>query len=231
MTMKLLVSLAVSLAFHVAVLRAEEGTFSAPAISEISLRQSDGATIRRVVYSYSDGAAEVVGTKTSVLFTLNRPVKDVWPVFRDFNKWQNAAGLFYSGEFGDQEGKLEFMMRQRDKPSIDTTQAFIVEHIIPQSAIVLYSPLWEATDEHGRKLGSRHEGKNVFMLTEVDGTTIVTAAMEHAYHYHGPEARRRAEEALSQRVKTAQDAKKSGAKDIWESDFIPALRALLDRSK
>jgi hypothetical protein len=37
-----------------------------------------------------------VGWYIDVMFTIERPPKDVWPYFKDFNPWQNANGYYWS---------------------------------------------------------------------------------------------------------------------------------------
>lgn len=206
-----------------------EGTFAEPTIEHVGVLGDDGLTVRRTVFTYHRGDEEVVGTTTSVHFSLDHAVKTVWPIFQDFNLWQSEPGLSFSGAFGDREGELEFLIYhkgQRDKATIDGTMAFVVQQLIPEHAIVLHSPLWESVDSKGNRLSSRHEGKNVFMLAEVDGRTVVTATMEHAYHYYGDDAKRNAAAGLKQRIKVAKGRKK----DIWET-FVPTLRKKLEGSK
>jgi hypothetical protein len=206
-----------------------EGTFAAPKISDISVYGNKDTIIRRVVFSYVSDAEKTVGTKTSVYFTLNSPVKEVWPIFQNFNLWQNHKGYFYSGAFGDRENELEYLMLgPRENASIDNTQAFTVKQVIPEQLIVLHAPAWEQADAKGKLVGSRHEGKHAFMLTEVNGKTVITAAMEHSFHYAGPNAKKRAKAGLMQKIKTAQERKKKGSKDIWETAFIPKLKELLE---
>ena len=207
---------------------AEEGTFAEPRVSDVAVYGDDAVTVRRIVFSYQNGMEEVVGTKTGVHFTLNRPVKDVWPVFQNFNLWQNHQGYFFSGAFGDREGDLEFLMGPREKASIDNTQAFTVQQIIPEQVIVLHAPPWELVNADGVRVGNRHEGKHVFMLNEVNGKTVVTAAMEHSYHYYGPEAKTKAEIGLVEKIKISQERQKNGKKDIWETAFVPKLKELLE---
>lgn len=66
------------------------------------------------------------------------------------------------------------------------------------------------------------------MLTEVNRETVVTAAMEHLYHYDGPKAESKARALLQERIKESQDRKREGRKDIWESAFVPKLRELVE---
>lgn len=207
---------------------AQEGTFAEPKIEHVGVLGGDGLTVRRTVFTYHNGDEEVVGTTTSVHFLLEYPVATVWPIFQDFNLWQSQPGLSFTGGFGDKEGELEFLIYhrgQRDKAKIDGTMAFVVQQLIPEHAIVLHSPLWESVDSEGKRLGSRHEGKNVFVLAEVDGDTVVTATMEHAYHYYGADAKRNAAAGLKQKIKVAKNRKK----DIWES-FVPGLKEQLGDS-
>ncbi|MFK8021575.1 MAG: hypothetical protein AB8B86_17570 [Pseudomonadales bacterium] len=204
----------------------DQGTFAAPKVAYVGVLGDDGLTVRRSVFSYNNGADEVVGTTTSVHFTLDRPAKVVWPIFQNFNLWQTQEGVSFTGAFGDKEGELEYLIYHvgnREKVSIDNSMAFIVQQLVPEHVIVLHSPLWERVGADGKRLGNRHEGKNVFMLSEVNGKTTVTAVMEHAYHYYGADAKSNAEAGLKQRLKIAQNRKR----DIWEG-FVPRLRQLVE---
>lgn len=225
-----LISIVVFLGLNLgASVEAQEGTFARPKIGDIAVYGDENTTIRRVVFSYASGAEQVVGTKTSVYFKVARPVKDVWPVFQDFNLWQNDAGYFVTGPFGDNEGELEFLFSgPRGEVSIDNTQPQIVQQLVPEAHIVLHSPPREGIDAEGGRLGYRHEGKSVFMLTEVNGATVVTASMEHLFRYYGAEAKGNANKAYLQKIEVSQDRKRKGMKDIWETGFIPELRELLE---
>lgn len=207
----------------------EHGTFAAPKVAYAKVLGDDGLTVRRSVFSYRNGADEVVGTTTSVHFTLDSPAKRVWPTFQNFNLWQKQKGVSFSGPFGDKEGEMEYLMYQeghRETVTIDNAMAFNVQQIVPEHVIVLHSPLFERVGADGKRLGSRHEGKNVFMLTEVNGKTTVTAVMEHSYHYYGPDAKRNAQAGLKQALKTAKNRKK----DIWEG-FVPRIRKQVEDNK
>lgn len=207
----------------------EQGTFSSPKIAHVAVLGDDGLTTRRTVFSYSKGTEEVVGTTTSVHFTINASAKEVWPTFQNFNLWQSQEGVSFTGPFGDREGELEYLMYQvgdRGKVTIDRSMVFIVEQIVPEHLIVIHSPLWESVDADGKPTGSRHEGKNTFMLSEVDSETIVTAVMEHAYHHYGPEAKEKSTLFLEKKIKQ----NKTRKRDIWEG-FAPKIKALVEKKK
>jgi hypothetical protein len=223
---------AVLISLRSGFLHAEEGTFAKPKVSDISVYGNEREAIRRVVFSYRNGTEDVVGTKTSVHFTIDRPAKEVWPIFQDFNQWQSQIGYFMTGALGDREGDIEFLTGpKRENATIDQSQALKVAYIIPEQAIVLHSPPWEKVDKNGHRVGNRHEGKNVFMLTEVKGRTVVTAAMEHTFHYYGPNSRSNASKGLAQKVQAAQEKKKKGSKDLWEKSFIPKLKELVETKR
>ena len=215
-----------------APVEARQGTFARPTVGDVAVYGDENTTIRRVVFSYASGSEQVVGTKTSVQFEVARPVRAVWPVFQDFNLWQNDAGYFVTGPFGDKEGELEFLFGGvRGDASIDNAQPQLVQQLVPESHIVLHSPPREGIDAEGRPLGYRHEGKSVFVLTEVDEATVVTASMEHLFRFDGPEGKSKARKVYLQKVQDSKDRKRKGKKDIWETNFIPQLRKLLESVK
>ena len=138
-------------------------------------------------------------------------------------------GLFCHRAFGDHEGELEFLFSgPRGEVSVDNTQPQLVQQLVPEAHIVLHSPPREGIDAEGSRLEYRHEGKSVFMLTEVNGTTVVTASMEHLFHYYGAEAKSNANKAYLQKIELSHDRKRKGMKDIWETAFIPQLRERLE---
>src|SRR5262245_4677875 len=47
----------------------------------------------------------IAGATWNFMFVIHHPAKDVWPVFKDFNAWQNSYGHYYSGVVGDLEGR------------------------------------------------------------------------------------------------------------------------------
>src|ERR1700679_128865 len=59
----------------------------------------------RRFFSYATEPGLMTGTTTSVMLTIERPAKEVWPVFKDFNRWQNSYQHYYSGIVGDLEGQ------------------------------------------------------------------------------------------------------------------------------
>jgi hypothetical protein len=208
------------------------GSFSKPKISDVSYFGGNEETIKRVVFSYPNGSEFVVGTKTSVHFVVDKPASKVWPIFQNFNAWQSQTGYFFTGELGDREGELEFIVgADRQDATIDTTQAMKVDYVIPEQALVLHTIPWEAKDKNGNLTGFRHEGKNVFMLSESKGKTVITAAMEHLYHHHGENAKKKAKAFLAQKVKVAKGKKENNSKDIWEKSFIPVLKKLLQEQR
>lgn len=210
-------------------LKPMQGTFASPEVAHVAVLGNDGLTTRRTVFSYTNGTNEVVGTTTSVYFVLDSPVKEVWPTFQNFNLWQRQKGVSFTGPFGDREGEIEYLMYQldnRENVTIDKSMVFVVEQIVPEHLIVIHSPLWESLGADGKPSGRRHEGKNTFMLTEVDGKTVVTAVMEHAYHYYGEDSKSKSALFLKQKIKQ----NKARKRDIWEG-FVPRLRAIVEDNK
>src|SRR6266516_5614783 len=89
-------------------------------------------------YTYRTDAGLVAGATTSVMFTVDRPARDVWPYLKDFNLWQSAYDHYYSGVVGDLEG---LSVGGSDKP-IDSPGELPYEVIraIPEYLIVLAQP-------------------------------------------------------------------------------------------
>jgi hypothetical protein len=116
---------------------------------------------------------------------------------------------------------------------IDQVQGFVVQQVIPEHLIVVLAPTWASAEGQVPAAGftvpsgAKHVGQHTFMLTEVGGKTVVTALMQHAYHY-GPAAREKWRAALAKRVQDARDRKAANTKDKWETAFEPKLRELVE---
>lgn len=220
----------------------ESGTIRRPKVHDIHIHGSDRILLRREIYTYTEGDTKVVGTNMSVKFSLNRSRKETWPIFQNFNAWQNETGYYYTRAFGEtREGDIEFlrMTPNRHDATIDATQAFVIQVLVPEHLIVLFAPAFGHSAGGDAKAGGpiamsssaggfRHVGKHCFMLTEVDGKTLVTAQMQHSYHYP-PEFHAQADAYLEERVKGALALKQNNTKDKWETGFEPKLRSLVER--
>src|SRR5688572_26059738 len=92
-----------------------EGTALAPKFYEgPSVVHGDIRQHRRY-YTYRIDSGKVAGYAVSVMFTIERPAKEVWPYFKDFNLWQNCRDHYYSGVAGDLDGKtLRLSMKPND---------------------------------------------------------------------------------------------------------------------
>src|SRR5688572_6851454 len=53
------------------------------------------------LYTYKTDTGVVAGWTMSVMFTVERPAREVWPYVKDFNLWQNAYGHYYMGVDGE----------------------------------------------------------------------------------------------------------------------------------
>jgi hypothetical protein len=68
------------------------------------------------------------------------------------------------------------------------------------------------------------------MLTELDGKTLVTAAMEHSYFYYGETMKEDAAKAIKTHVEKVEARVAEGKKDVWEFGFVPKLRELVEEN-
>src|SRR5262249_29731254 len=85
-------------------------------------------------FTYKTKDALVAGDCYCIMFTIDRPAKEVWRYLRDFNLWQNEHHHYYSGVIGDLEGQT---FRLSDKPNDPGPHYYEVLKVIPEYLIVI----------------------------------------------------------------------------------------------
>jgi hypothetical protein len=174
--------------------------------------------LRYFTYQTDDGL--VGGCDMNVMFTVDRPTADVWPILQDSNLWQNADGYYsgakadlYSSEQLDLGTKtFHITVKQEGEPDL-VAGPYQVLRVIPERLIVDFEPI----PEDGRT-GGVSPGFHVFMLTEHEGRTVVTILMQHASRTTG----------LSEEEAVAYWSEGSAAGlPRWRDGFIPTLKRLV----
>jgi hypothetical protein len=157
----------------------QSGTFRAPKYYEGHIDTQDEIYQNLRYYTYRTDKGLVVGTTASVMFSIDRPPSDVWPVIKDFNLWQNSHNHYYSGVVGNLEGQT---FRSWDKPNVPGPHQYRVERVIPEYLIVISQPIPETGvgDTGLPGLGGLSPGYHVIMLNAHQGKTTVTICMQHA---------------------------------------------------
>jgi hypothetical protein len=164
------------------------------------------------VYTYKTDVMVVSGATISVMFTIHRMAKDVWPYLKDFNLWQNAYGYYYTGIVGDLEGKtFRISSRPNDLEAFYPFE-YQVTRVIPEQLISIFQPAPEDGGTDGIS-----PGIHIFMLNEYDSKTIVTVLMEHATRAIGATE----EEAVAPWLKEMPEIQR-----MWRDVFIPTLKKL-----
>lgn len=168
--------------------------------------------IHQRFYSEATRAGVVVGKTLSILFSIDRPAKDVWPHLKDFNPWQNQYGHYYSGVIGDLEGQT-FRIGEGSDDLIGEHQYEVVR-VIPQHVIFVLQPQTAAAGQS--------PDSHTIMLNEHEGRSTVSIVMQHATLLADP-----AEEAETL-VYYREMADESQRK--WRDVFIPTLKQLVDEA-
>src|SRR5947209_2244667 len=91
----------------------EEGTEAAPGYYDGPNEVIGDLRLNQRYFLYRTPLGLVSGKTFSITFTIDRPTRDVWPVFKDFNLWQNSHNG-YSGVVGDLDGKSFQLSSQPD---------------------------------------------------------------------------------------------------------------------
>jgi hypothetical protein len=189
------------------------GTVHIPTYYEGPTDINGDVRINQRYFAYRTGAYSVFGKTLNVVFTIDRPAKEVWPYFKDYNLWQNSYHHYYSGVAGDLEGKA---IRISGKPNESDPQKYrdlTVLKVIPEYLIILVDGLTEDL-----KKAEASPDFQTFMLNEHDGKTEITCLMQHA----SATKDKIGEETFAHLRKVAQDSQMK-----WRDIFIPNLRKLI----
>jgi hypothetical protein len=172
---------------------------------------------RRRYFTYKADAGLMTGTTTSVMFTIDRSAREIWPYFKDFNLWQNSYHHYYSKVIGDVEGETVHLVIGSDPNDPNRLSGdYQVLRVIPEYLIVM-SQL-EVKDGPAKGMG----GFLVFMLTEDGEKTVVTIMMQHDRLTRDLAE----EEALEPWRKSAPDNFLK-----WGDYFIPTLKKIVCEGK
>jgi uncharacterized protein YndB with AHSA1/START domain len=202
-----------------------QGTLRSPHYFDGPVDSQGDEKLRTRLFAYHTDAGVVAGGVWSVIFTIDRPAKQIWPYFKDFNLWMNSYGYYWPGVMGDMYTREERdfekgTFRITVKKPNETAQEFNhyqLLSVIPEHLIVFYQPILEG-DVHG----GVSPGFNVFMLNEHDGKTIVTITMEHATRARDKSE----EEAVEAWREIAQKVHR-----FWRDIFVPNLKKLAYEGK
>jgi hypothetical protein len=202
-----------------------EGTVGAPNYYEgpaaADFNVKGDVCLHERLYTYRTEAGLVVGWTMSVMFTVEQSAKQVWPHFKDFNRWQKDH--YYTGVVGDLEGKTYGISDKPNDPDIPHHRQVL--RVVPEYLIVTaaLSHEQDAADTGLPGSGGISSGFSVFSLNEHGGKTIATVFMEHG-SYASPAQATTAEEALApwRENNMAPEWQRK-----WRDDFIPALKKLI----
>jgi len=164
-------------------------------------------------FTYKTASGWVAGKTFNVMLSLDRPAKDVWPLVKDFNLWQNCDHHYYSGVLGDLEGESVRLTLGSDLN--DPNRLFgdyQVVKVIPQNLIAVS----QLVAQDGPLAGVA--GYTVLMLNEHENQTVITVLIEH----HRPSPGLTEDETLIPWRKMATDSQRK-----WRDAFIPTLKKLI----
>lgn len=200
------------------------GTASNPRYFDGYMHRSDGEMVRGRLLAYRTENGVVSGSRLTAIFTIDRPVTEVWEQFKDFNRWQNSGGYYYSpGLIGDVAGKT---FRLSTEPNDGGPHQYEVLEVIPHYLIVIHEPAPEHSPAVQRTggLGGVRPGFHAFALDDYDGQTSVTLQGEHiSLAARGAEADAMTDEEAADRWRAINE----GAGHLWVDHFIPTLRGLV----
>ena len=174
------------------------------------------------LYTYETDSGLVAGWTMNVMATIDRPARDVWAYFKDFNRWQKDH--YYSGVVGDLEGKT-LSLGDSPNEAESSPYRFQVLKVIPEYTIILIMLPLPKDNMPGLPglVGGRDPGFGVFTLNEHGGRTVVSVFMEH-----GAYASRTKDMATEEALAPWRDPSNAPEwQRKWRDDFIPALKKLV----
>lgn len=177
--------------------------------------------INHRLYTYRTDVGLVVGSTTSVLFSMDQPVRNVWPYFKDFNLWQPKH--YYTGVVGDLEGRTFGIGDEPDQVAT-VPHLYQVLRVIPEHLIVIQQLVPRRASDSGLPgIGGISAGSHVFTLHEHSDHTEVAIIMQHAAY-----AARVDEEADERALSKWRDPQMLPAwHQKWRDEIIPELRLVV----
>jgi hypothetical protein len=200
------------------------GTASAP-IYHPGLDEIDGDVRQHSrLFTYHGEKGFVVGNRTSVSFSIDRPASEVWPYAKDWNTWQNQSSHYYSGVLGDLEGQtfsLSLEPNDTERPHFYEVLKVMPEHLI----VILQPPnLGDGPEPTGLPgYAGVSPGFHVMMINEHGGKSEIHVVMEHSSVMARPSDPELSEEE-------GLDAWREflpGWHRKWREEFIPNLKKLV----
>lgn len=203
-----------------AAMALRDATETAPRFINGPVEDIGDLRLVRRFYMYPTPAGLVAGTTFNVRCTIDRPPRDVWPVFKDLNLWQSTHHR-YSGVVGDLEGGS---FRISGRPDLDKwLGTYDVVRVIPEHLMVFSQPIVPedqiAAEQRARHGGGISPGFHVFRLSERDGTTDVDILMQHA--------KRDPDWTEEQAIVPWRDQLAPSSQEKWRDSFIPTLKKLI----
>jgi hypothetical protein len=182
----------------------------------------DDVRLHGRAFTYVGHAGLVAGNTLSVMFVIDRPVRDVWPFFVDHNPWQNSSDHYYSAAVGEREGQQFTISSAPGAPS--KLPPYEILRIVPEFLIVFHQPpLTLPPDSIFPGYGIVSPGVMSFAFDEYDERTHVAIFMQHASVMALPgDVDRSADEDV---LGPWRDS--TGAIRKWRDAFIPELKALV----
>ena len=204
--------------------RTEAGTATDPKYYDAVDEVDDDVRQTTRLFTYRCPLGLVVGNRTSVSFSIDRPASEVWPYAKDWNTWQNQSSHYYSGVLGDLEGETFSLSMQPN--DAERPHFYHVLKVMPEHLIVINQPPNPGDGPEPTGLpgySGVSPGFHVFMVNEHGGKSEIHVVMEHsavAARPSDPELSN--EEALAPWRELLPEWTRK-----WRDEFIPNLKKLV----
>ncbi len=208
---------------------ARAGTITAPRYYDRIDYKQDDVAYKQKNYTYMSAKGPVVGLVSSLICTIERPAKDVWPYLKDFNSFEGPFGIRYTGEhdqlvvWGDLYTNEEHDLGQETLQYGGTKNTWKsvpsrVLRVIPEHLLVLF----EAIPADGSTDGMS-PGFHTITLNEHVGISHISMMLEHAERLKYETE----EEALDNSRWGPKKYDYSRSLSLWKDQFVPKLKELV----
>lgn len=165
-------------------------------------------------------AAEAV---LEVSISLAHPVKRVWPIFRNFDRWMNRFGFVWDGLPAERENRFAYLANKGTANDMDygsdgSRTQYVVRKVIPETLIYFDSLPLPLVGKDGV-----WTGHNLMSLVEEGGATKIAIFMEHTWYSQTL--------TIEQLRAEARSIMFDVAVAFWRDYFVPDLIAAVEAGK
>jgi hypothetical protein len=185
------------------------------------VRIGDGIVFRNTI-TERPGLTEkqkAVEAALDIAIVVPYPVRKVWPIFSDFNRWMNRFGYVWQGVPADNEDRFVYLGNSGQSNDLKygadgSKTPYVVRKVIKEQ-LIYFDGLPRKTPGQD----STYNGGNVMSLREINGQTEIDIYMQHTWYSETMKVEELRAEARS--------AMYGSVLEFWRDYLIPDLLGLI----